>query len=45
MDVENPMVIDAYWPDEDEPEHESTWERFCKQADEQYDEAVSEWQS
>lgn len=37
MDVENPMVNDAYWPDEDEPERESEWERFCRMADEQYD--------
>lgn len=45
MDVENPMVIDAYWPDGDEPERESEWERFCRKADEAYDGRFDEWQS
>lgn len=39
MDVENPMVNDAYLPDyeSDEDERETAWERFCRMADEQYD--------
>ena len=38
MDLENKMLIDSYWPDyDDEPEQESAWERFCRQADEEYD--------
>jgi len=37
MDIENKMLVDDYWPDEDEPEQESAWERFCRQADEEYD--------
>lgn len=37
-DVENPMVNDDYWPDyESEDERETAWERFCREADEQYD--------
>ena len=42
MDVENPMVVDKYWPDYDESEKESEWEKLCRKADEQYDEEVSE---
>ena len=38
MDVENPMLIDSYWPDyESDEEREDAWERFCRMADEEYD--------
>ena len=43
MDVENPMLIDSYWPDEDEPEREDPWEVFCRKADEAYDLMRGEW--
>lgn len=37
-DIENKMLIDGYWPDyESEDEQEDAWERFCRMADEQYD--------
>lgn len=36
-EVENPMVVDACWPEEEEEEREDKWERFCRLADEQYD--------
>ena len=45
MDVENKMVVDGYWPCEDEPERESEWEKFCRKADEEYDGRSDEWQS
>lgn len=41
-EVENPMVKDDYWPDykEDDEDQETSWERFCRLADEEHDEAV-----
>jgi len=45
MEIENPILIDAYWPDEDEPENESKWEKLCRKADEEYDGRFDEWQS
>ena len=35
--IENPMVNDAYWPEEDEDKTETPWEKFCRKADEEYD--------
>jgi len=44
-EVENPMLIDSLWSDEDEPEREDPWEIFCRKADEAYDGRSDEWQS
>ena len=44
MDVENKMVIDDCWPDyEDDEDQESEWEKFCRMADEEYDESFFAW--
>jgi len=45
MEIENPMVLDGYWPDEYEPERESEWEKLCRKADEAYDGRLDTWQS
>ena len=38
MDIENPMVIDALWPDDER--EEDKWEDFCRRADEEYDSRI-----
>jgi hypothetical protein len=44
MDVENKMIVDDYWPDyEEDDEQESEWEKFCRMADEEYDESFFAW--
>ncbi len=47
MEIENPMVNDACWPDyeSDEDERENAWEKLCRKADEAYDGRFDEWQS
>ena len=41
-DVENPMVNDRLWDEIDKIEQESEWERFCRMADDEYDENSGE---
>lgn len=45
MELENKMLLDSYWPNGDEPERESDWEKLCRKADEAYDGRFDEWQS
>lgn len=43
-DVENPMVNDDYWPsyESEDEDQETSWERFCRLADEEHDEDAAD---
>ena len=45
MEIENPMVNDSCWPDEDRDDKKDSWEDFCRKADEEYDLRWYEWRS
>ena len=45
MDIENKMVVDAYWTEIDPQDIEDQDEYFRRLADEQYDGRDDRWQS